>query len=144
MERQNDDLFRGLGVEVFLPDEDSFLLIKETLERIGIPSFKNKEKTLYQSCHVLHKRGRYVIIHFLELFLLDGKKSTITDEDRLRRDMIALMLDDWGLCDINEADKKRIEDQNFDNLKIKVIKHDERNKWTRVCKYSIGSKRKKL
>lgn len=131
-----DDIFRGVGIEIKLTDPENFLKIKETLTRIGIAS--KKEKKLYQSCHILHKRGRYVIIHFKELFALDGKDSNITQEDEIRRDSIAMLLEEWKLIEIvedtmvDEADLKQ----------IKIVPHSEKNEWVLESKYSIGRKYK--
>jgi hypothetical protein len=119
-------------VEVTLNDPQSFLKIKETLTRIGIAS--KKDNTLYQSCHILHKRGKYYITHFKEMFLLDGKPSTFTDEDRLRRNAISALLEQWGLLTvINPA---FLTETNMKNLK--VIKHGEKGNWTCVPKYNVG------
>lgn len=122
-------------VEVLLDEPDSFLKIKETLSRIGVAS--KKDKKLYQSAHLLHKRGKYYIVHFLELFLLDGKTSTFSDEDRRRRNSIAKLLHDWGLCKV--VDINMIADQAPMSA-IKVLPFKEKNSWTLIQKYSIGSK----
>lgn len=123
---------KELGVEIKLKNEDSFLLIKETLTRMGIASFKNK--VLWQSCHILHKRGKYYIIHFKELFLLDGKESNMTMEDSTRRFAIAKMLEDWGMCEIisEVPELGRYP-------KINVIRHSEKNDWELCSKYTIGN-----
>lgn len=140
-----EDVFRGVGVEVALKDPNDFLKVKETLQRIGIPSFKDNKKTLFQSCHILHKRGRYAIVHFLEMFKLDGRESNFNDDDKYRRDSIALMLDDWGLLKINETDRKRIEEEpEKTNVRIKVISFKEKPEWDLQVKYHLGqSKHKK-
>ena len=91
---EQEDIFRGVGVEVTLPTPDSFLKIKETLTRIGISS--RKDKKLFQSCHILHKKGRYSILHFKELFILDGKHNTFTEEDHARRNTIVNLLEEWN------------------------------------------------
>ena len=101
----NEDIFRGVGIEVRLPTEDSFLKIKETLTRIGISS--RKEKKLYQSCHILHKKGRYSILHFKELFILDGKHNTFTEEDQARRNTIVNLLEEWELLEIVDKEKTK-------------------------------------
>lgn len=137
MSDKENDLFQGYGVEVTLPDAESFLKTKETLQRIGIPSFK-EEKTLYQSAHILHKRNRYVIIHFLELFRLDGRPSTFSKEDRARRDAIALMLDEWGLVKIIPKEKERIMKEPEQHVRIKVITFKEKDDWILCPKYHIG------
>ena len=97
-----EDIFRGVGVEVNLKSQDDFLKVRETLTRIGIAS--KKEKKLYQSCHILHKRGRYVILSFKELFKLDGKESNFTESDLARRNTIAKLLHDWSLVEIKELE----------------------------------------
>jgi hypothetical protein len=122
-------------IEVKLPREDSFLLVKETLTRMGIPS--NKEKKLYQSCHILHKKGRYYIVHFKEMFALDGKPSQMTPDDYTRRDLIASLLEEWELVDIltpqNKTDRAEV--------KIKIVPHSQKSEWELIPKYSIGGKR---
>lgn len=119
------------AVEIELPDNDSFLKIKETLQRIGIASYKNK--TLYQTAHILHKRGRYYIIHFKCLFALDGKPAPFDDLDYMRQNRIAVLLADWGLCTI-VSDVGMLEDIR----NIKIIKHSDRVNWNLVAKYNIG------
>ena len=123
-------------VEVQLTDEQNFLKIKETLTRIGIAAAK--EKKLYQSCLILHKQGKYYIVHFKELFALDGKVSTITDEDKARRNTIASLLEEWGLCTV--LDPKKIADQAPMN-QIKIIPFKEKNDWELISKYQIGKKK---
>jgi len=132
-----DDIFKGKGIEIRLGEEDDFLKIKETLTRIGVAS--RKDKTLYQSCHILHKQGRYVILHFKELFELDGKASNFSDEDKGRRNTIAKLLEDWDLIKIvePEAVKKPIATLN----QIKILPHKEKNDWSLVAKYSIGKRK---
>lgn len=132
----NEDIFKGYGIEVELVGDDSFLKIKETLTRIGIAS--KKENTLYQSCHILHKRGRYSILHFKELFMLDGKTSDFTDEDKSRRNAITNLLDQWGL--IKVIDKSDIDSFVSPNLNIKVLPHKEKVDWNLVSKYTVGKK----
>jgi hypothetical protein len=140
-EESDPNLFSGYGVEITLPDDQAFLKVKETLQRIGIPSYK-EEKTLYQSAHILHKRGRYVIIHFLELFRLDGRSSVFSKEDKSRRDAIALMLEDWGLVKIVPKEKERIEKEKKEHVRIKVISFQEKPEWTLCAKYHIGGHKK--
>ena len=135
------NLFHGYGVRVELPDDQSFLKTKETLTRIGIPSYKNDEKTLFQSAHILHKRGFYVIIHFLELFRLDGRPSTFSKEDKARRDAIALMLEEWGLVKIVASEKERIMKEPEQHVRIKVISFKEKDEYSLVPKYHIGNKK---
>ena len=132
-----DDIFKGKGVEIRLGEEDDFLKIKETLTRIGVAS--RKDKTLYQSCHILHKQGRYVILHFKELFELDGKASNFSDDDQARRNTIAKLLEDWDLIKIVEPDlvKKPISTLN----QIKILPHKEKNDWTLLAKYTIGKRK---
>jgi hypothetical protein len=123
-------------LEVTLPEPDNFLKVRETLTRIGIAS--RKERKLYQSCHILHKQGRYFIVHFKELFALDGKESNITSNDVERRNTIASLLQDWGLLKIlspSRAEPKASLSQ------IKVVTHKEKDDWELVPKYNIGKKR---
>ena len=121
-------------VEVRLRNPDDFLKVRETLTRIGVAS--KKEKTLYQSCHILHKQGRYYIVHFKELFALDGKDTNITENDVSRRNSIASLLGDWGLIDIvGDAEPKAPLSQ------IKVISFKEKDEWELETKYNIGKKR---
>lgn len=129
-----DDLFVGKGVEIKLNKPDDFLKIKETLTRIGIAS--SKTNTLYQSCHILHKRGRYYIIHFKELFALDGKPHNISVEDLQRRDAIANLLSRWKLCEVIGV--IGMENDNMHNLKI--IAYSDKSKWKLESKYTVGKK----
>ena len=131
-----EDIFRGVGVEVNLKSQDDFLKVRETLTRIGIAS--KKEKKLYQSCHILHKRGRYVILSFKELFKLDGKESNFTESDLARRNTIAKLLHDWSLVEIKELE--RVEEPNVPISQIKIIPHKEKTQWKLVAKYQVGSK----
>lgn len=132
----SEDIFKGVGIEVALPSPDSFLKVKETLTRIGISS--RKEKKLYQTCHILHKQGRYSILHFKELFILDGKKDTFAEEDEARRNTIVNLLEEWGLVSIvnTESSKEPIAQLN----QIKIISHKEKTNWTLEAKYNIGKK----
>ena len=122
-------------IEVKLADPDAFLKVKETLTRVGIAS--KKDKTLYQSCHILHKRGKYYITHFKEMFLLDGKESSLTDDDLKRRNTIANLLEEWGLLQV-VAPEKIGERMNLSN--IKVLSFKERGDWILCSKYNIGKK----
>lgn len=131
-----DDIFRGVGVEIRLPTQDSFLKVKETLTRIGISS--RKEKKLYQSCHILHKKGRYAILHFKELFILDGKKNTFTDEDKARRNTIVNLLEEWELIEI--VDKEATSDLTASLNQIKIIPYKDKANWDLEVKYNIGKK----
>ena len=133
------DIFKGVGVEITLDDEDAFLKVRETLTRIGVSS--RKEKVLYQSCHILHKQGRYVILHFKELFALDGKPSTITDNDLQRRNAIANLLEEWGLLKILKDEKEKIKDNLAPLHQIKIISYKEKDDWELVSKYTIGKKK---
>jgi len=122
-------------LEVTIKQPDDFLKIRETLTRIGVAS--RKDKTLYQSCHILHKQGRYYIVHFKELFALDGKKATLVENDIQRRNTIAILLSDWGLIDIvkpTEAENKAPLSQ------IKVLPFKEKKEWNLTAKYNIGKK----
>jgi len=132
----NIDIFKGVGVEVELPTQDSFLKIKETLTRIGISS--RKEKKLYQSCHILHKKGRYSILHFKELFILDGKHNTLTEEDVARRNTIVNLLEEWELVKI--VDPSKTKDPIASLNQIKIISFKEKNDWELTVKYNIGKK----
>lgn len=127
-------------VEIYLSEPDDFLKIKETLGRIGVSS-KKDHNTLYQSCHILHKQGRYFIVHFKELFLLDGKISTFTHDDLCRRNTIITLLSDWGLLTVaNIGTIKEVT-----SLKqIKILSHNEKKDWNCVSKYSIGNVKKKV
>lgn len=125
-------------VEVTLPDPDNFLKVRETLSRIGVAS--KKDKTLFQSCHILHKQGRYYIVHFKQLFLLDGKQSDFTDDDRGRLNTIANLLHEWELVGL--VDKSKSDEPIAPLSQIKIISHKEKNEWNLVVKYNIGKKRK--
>jgi len=120
-------------LEVTLNEPDDFLKVKETLTRIGIAS--RKDKKLYQSCHILHKQGRYFITHFKELFLLDGNKSTLELTDIQRRNTIATLLSDWGLLTIVNTDKSN---DTAPLRQIKVLPFREKNEWELLPKYNIG------
>ena len=125
-------------VEVTLNEPDDFLKVRETLTRIGVAS--RKEKKIYQSCHILHKQGRYFLVHFKELFALDGKHANLTSNDVQRRNRIAQLLADWGLINIVEASK--IQDVAPLN-QIKVLAYRDKGDWILETKYNIGSKKKK-
>lgn len=131
-----ENVFRNLGVEIGLKNPEDFLKIKETLTRIGISS--KKEQKLYQSCHILHKRGRYAILHFKEMFVLDGKDSDITDEDTARRNTITNLLAEWKLIEI--IDKDKCEDPISQIKTIKIISHADKKNWILSAKYTIGKK----
>lgn len=122
-------------VEVLLNTPDDFLKIKETLTRVGVSS-KKEYNTLFQSCHILHKQGRYFIVHFKELFMLDGKPSNFCNEDIARRNTITTLLSDWGLLTI--VDELQVEVKT--TLKqIKIISHRDKREWNLESKYSIGN-----
>ena len=131
-----DDIFKGIGIEINLNEQDDFLKVRETLTRIGVSS--RKERILYQSCHILHKQGRYVILHFKELFALDGKPSNISENDIQRRNAIANLLEEWGLVKI--LNKKLLEDNIAPLHQIKIISFKEKHEWELVTKYNIGKK----
>lgn len=124
-------------VEVRLKNAEDFLKIKETLSRIGVAS--KKDKVLYQSCHILHKQGKYYITHFKELFLLDGKSSDFDDNDRGRRNTIVKLLEEWGLLDVVSTDK--VVEPLAALSQIKIITFKEKDEWQLVPKYTIGKKR---
>jgi hypothetical protein len=132
-----ENIFRGVGIEVELQTPDNFLKIKETLTRIGIAS--RKEKKLYQSCHILHKQGRYAILHFKELFILDGKENNFSEEDKSRRNTIVNLLEEWDL--IKVVDSSLAEDPVAPLNQIKVIAYKEKDSWQLVSKYAIGKKK---
>ena len=121
-------------LEVILKEPDDFLKIRETLSRIGVAS--RKEKKLYQSCHILHKQGRYFIVHFKELFALDGKNTNLSENDIARRNRIATLLNDWGLVEI-----KGDTDPIAPLSQIKIISFKEKDEWILETKYNIGKKR---
>ena len=125
-------------VEVVLNEPDDFLKVRETLTRIGVAS--RKEKKIYQSCHILHKQGKYFIVHFKELFALDGKKTNLSVNDVQRRNRIIQLLVDWGLVSIGEEAKTKIADLAPLN-QIKVLAFKEKGDWTLESKYNIGRKK---
>lgn len=131
-----NDIFKGVGVEAALLQEDDFLKVRETLTRIGVSS--RKEKVLYQSCHILHKQGRYAIVHFKELFALDGKPSNISENDIQRRNAIANLLEEWGL--IKVLNKDNLVDNIAPLHQIKIISFKEKDQWELITKYNIGKK----
>lgn len=131
------DVFRGFGIEVTLPTPDDFLKVRETLTRIGISS--PRDKRLFQSCHILHKRGRYAILHFKELFALDGKPTNFSEDDAERRNRIVSLLQDWELVEVIDSDVLSSLPMAPIN-QIKIISHREKKDWELVAKYSIGNK----
>ena len=124
-------------IEVTLNEPDDFLKVRETLTRIGVAS--RKEKKIYQSCHILHKQGKYYIVHFKELFALDGKRANLTQNDVQRRNRIIQLLTDWGL--IRVVNEKKITDIAPLN-QIKVLAYKEKHEWILETKYNIGKKKK--
>ena len=122
-------------LEVTIKQPDDFLKVRETLTRIGVAS--RKDKTLYQSCHILHKQGKYYITHFKELFALDGKKSTLVENDIQRRNTIALLLQDWNLIEV--VNTSMVENK-APLSQIKVLPFKEKNEWNLVAKYNMGKK----
>ncbi len=124
-------------VEIKLNNDDDFLKVRETLTRIGVAS--RKDRTLYQSCHILHKQGRYFLVHFKELFALDGKPTNFADDDVARRNTIANLLAEWGL--INLVDPNKSTDPIANISQIKVLPFKEKDEWTLTPKYNIGKKR---
>lgn len=131
-----DDIFNGHGVEI-KPTGDNFLKVKETLTRIGVAS--KTEKKLFQSCHILHKQGRYAIVHFKELFSLDGKQTNFSSEDVGRRNQIVKLLVEWGLVEVVNK-TEQLSNQSMAN--IKVVSYRDKGDWELVPKYTIGNKRK--
>jgi hypothetical protein len=125
-------------VEVVLKEDDNFLKVRETLTRIGVAS--KKDNTLYQSCHILHKQGKYYIVHFKELFALDGKPSDFSENDIARRNTVTNLLKEWKLIDIVDADK--ISSPVAPISQIKIISHTDKKNWKLVPKYNIGKKKK--
>lgn len=124
-------------VWVKLNKPDDFLIVKETLTRIGIPS--KLENKLTQTCHILHKQGKYAIVHFKELFLLDGKKADLTEEDIARRNTIANLLEEWELVTLE--DPKKTKNNTVSLSKLKILSNKDKKDWTLVSKYSIGNKK---
>ena len=123
-------------IEVKLNEQDDFLKVRETLTRIGVSS--RKEKVLYQSCHILHKRGKYYLVHFKELFALDGKPSNISDNDIQRRNAIANLLEEWGLVKI--LNPEIMKDNIAPLHQVKIISFKEKDDWELITKYNIGKK----
>lgn len=126
---------QDMMLEVALKEPDDFLKVRETLTRIGVAS--RKERKLYQSCHILHKKGKYYIVHFKELFALDGKPANITKNDIERRNRIAKLLFDWGLVDLSVESLTDIAPLN----QIKVLSYKDKSDWTLESKYNIGKKK---
>ena len=135
MSENTIDWSRAPNARGTIKQPDDFLKVRETLTRIGVAS--RKDKTLFQSCHILHKQGKYFITHFKELFALDGKSSTLVNNDIQRRNTIALLLQDWNLIDI--VDKSKVENK-APLSQIKVLPYKEKKEWTLNAKYNIGKK----
>jgi hypothetical protein len=121
-------------LEIVLNEPDDFLKVRETLTRIGVAS--RKDKKLYQSCHILHKQGRYFIVHFKELFMLDGKRANLEENDVMRRNTIATLMSDWGLVSIQSAGELKCAPLR----QIKILPHKEKDQWELCPKYNIGNK----
>ena len=132
----NDNIIQEM-VEVKLNEPDDFLKVRETLTRIGIAS--RKEKTLFQSCHILHKQGKYYIVHFKELFALDGKTTNFTENDTARRNSIANLLAEWELISLVEPDKSA--EPTVPLSQLKILSFKEKDEWDLTPKYNIGNKR---
>ena len=126
-------------LEVILVQPDDFLKVRETLTRIGVAS--RKDKTLYQSCHILHKKGKYYIVHFKELFALDGKPTDFEENDLARRNTIAKLLAEWGLIEIVPK-ATNVEEPIAPLSQIKIISYKEKNEWLLTAKYNIGTKKR--
>jgi hypothetical protein len=124
-------------VEVLIGEEEDFLKIKETLTRIGVAS--RKEKKIFQSCHILHKQGKYYIVHFKELFALDGKPTNFSEEDIGRRNTVALLLEEWRLIDI--VNREMCKEPKTPLSQIKILSYKEKGEWELVAKYNIGRKK---
>jgi hypothetical protein len=139
MNQTQHDIFHGLGIEIKFAKETDFLKIAETLTRIGIAS-KKDENTLFQSCHILHKQGRYAVLHFKEMFILDGKPSTISEEDLARRNKIARLLEDRELLELVYPEKSEIPMATLSQ--IKIVKFKDKPNRTLKAKYTIGQKKK--
>jgi hypothetical protein len=129
------DVFNGLGVKIQLKTDDDFLKVKETLTRMGVES--RRDNTLFQSCHILHKRGQYAIMHFKELFSLDGKESTLNEEDIKRRNKIACLLAEWNLVDIDTN-----QNLEYNGVSLKIIPFSQKKEWELKSKYRIGQPKK--
>jgi hypothetical protein len=134
---EDNDIFRGYGVEVQLYSSEDFLKVAETLTRIGVSA--RNENRLYQTCHILHKRGRYAIVHFKEMLALDGNDTNYNEDDEGRRNKIVQLLEQWKLVKV--LNPTQVEQPLADISKIKVIPHREKQKWQLIAKYSIGKRK---
>ena len=139
MTDNDNNIFNGVGVEITLTKPDDFLKVRETLQRIGVAA-KN-ENVLYQSCHILHKRGSYAIVHFKEMFILDGKQSDLSDNDLARRNTIANLLAEWKLININDPEKTKLP-APAPLSQIKIIAFKDKANWKLEAKYNIGKKKR--
>jgi len=139
MTNNDNKVFNGVGVEITLTKPDDFLKVRETLQRIGVAA-KN-ENVLYQSCHILHKRGAYAIVHFKEMFILDGKLSDLSDNDLARRNTIANLLAEWKLINIVDPEKTKTPPP-APLSQIKIISFREKGDWKLEAKYNIGKKKR--
>lgn len=133
----DDDVFDGLGIEVTLKNKEDFLKIVETLTRIGIVS--KKDKTLFQTANLLHKKGKYAIMHFKEMFALDGRNTDISDNDIARRNTICRLLKEWELLEI--VDEEEIKEPQVNVSEIKILSFSEKNNYNLVQKYKVGRKK---
>lgn len=133
----SESVFGDLGVRINFKREEDFLVIKETLTRMGVAS--KKDKTLYQSCHILHKQGQYAILHFKELFVLDGKPSSLSEEDYARRNTIVKLLSEWNLIQVVEPDK--LLGPLAPISKVKIVPFKDKPTWSLVAKYTVGQKK---
>lgn len=133
---EDNDVFDGLGVEITLKTKEDFLKVKETLTRLGISS--RTEKKLWQSCHILHKRGKYAVMHFKEMFILDGLTNDISDEDIARRNTIVKLLVEWGL--VSAVDDEEYKEPQLPLNKLKIISYKDKGEWQLIPKYHIGRK----
>lgn len=142
-----EDIFDGYGVLIKLKNDDDFLKVKETLTRIGVESIKrfddgDIDKTLYQSCHILHKRGEYAIMHFKEMYALDGRETNYSEDDEERRNSIVKLLNEWGLIQIIDVDYFLEESKFAPISKIKIIPYSKKKEWNLRAKYNIGVKKR--
>lgn len=135
--KNDSDIFNGVGIRVTLNDAQDFLKVRETLSRIGIASEQNKK--LYQSCHILHKRGNYAILHFKELFVLDGKSVNLDESDLARRNKIVKLLKEWNLVTV--IDELTVDDPIASMGKIKIVPYKEKDEWELITKYHIGKRK---
>lgn len=136
---ENNDPFDGVGLRIKLPDTDgAFLKVKETLTRIGLYSKLEGKQVLIQSCHILHKRGEYAIVHFKEMFSLDHRDSTFSSQDEARRDAIALLLQEWGLLSLRDAPATQEEERKA--AKFKIVAYKDKSNWILKSKYTFSQR----